>query len=82
MNITTIYEMLIVIIILSRLVMLRNAHRQKSIKVRFCYWLAIVAYCSILIRLTDGRIIASSLQIAGLALIALALWADQFFRSE
>lgn len=82
MNAITIYETIAVLIILFRLVMLRIKHRGKHCVVRFTYWLAIVISCMILIRLTDGRMIANSHQVALMVLVALALWADEFLNDD
>lgn len=82
MQAITIYESITIFIILYRLIMLRSRNKYKSGGIRFIYWLAVVVGCVILVRLTDGRIIADSLQLALMVLVALGLWADEIFKDD
>jgi hypothetical protein len=82
MKAITIYESIAVLIILCRLVMLRSRYNHKPLSVRFTWWLAIVVSCMILIRLTDGRIVADTLQLSLMVIIALRLWADEIMKDE
>lgn len=82
MKAITIYESIAVFIILCRLVMLRARNNHKPRSVRFTWWLAIVVTCMTLIRLTDSRIVADTLQLSLMVLVALALWADEIMKDE
>ncbi|EKY3120767.1 hypothetical protein SMY46_004299 [Cronobacter turicensis] len=82
MKAITIYESIVVVIILCRLIMLRSRNNHKPRNIRFTWWLAIVVTCMILIRLTDRRIVADTLQLSLMVLVALALWANEIMKDE
>lgn len=79
MNAIAIYEILVVLIILSRLIMLRIKYWDRHRAVRFACWFLTALSCIILLRLTDNQIETNTRQLAMLVFIALVLWMDLIF---
>ncbi|WP_312583993.1 hypothetical protein [Atlantibacter sp.] len=67
-------ELLMVLLIITRLAQLRRIHMHKPALVRLVYWLALVSCAILLVRLMDGRITATFHHVQCLLLIAALIW--------
>lgn len=80
MDYLALYEITALLIILTRLITLRRNHPTALCLLSVTYWFAIVACCMMIVRLLDGRILATRAQLAFIVLIGVLAWIDKIFK--
>jgi hypothetical protein len=68
-------------IILTRLITLRRNHPIKLSLLSVIYWLAIVICCILIVRLLDGRILATRAQLAFIVFFGVIAWIDKILKN-
>lgn len=81
MDYLALYEITALLIILIRLITLRRNHPVKLSVLSAIYWLAIVVCCILIVRLLDGRILASRAQLAFIVLFGVIAWVDKILKN-
>ncbi|HEY4438294.1 MAG TPA: hypothetical protein VGN40_19245 [Lelliottia sp.] len=81
MDYLALYEITALLIILIRLITLRRNHPVKLSVLSVTYWLAIVVCCMLIVRLLDGRILASRAQLAFIVLFGVIAWVDKILKN-
>lgn len=80
MDYLALYEITALLIILTRLITLRRNHPIPFSLLTATYWLAIVVCCMLIVRLLDGRILASRAQLAFIVLFGVIAWVDKILK--
>lgn len=80
MDYLALYEITALLIILTRLITLRRNHPIAFSLLTATYWLAIVVCCMLIVRLLDGRILASRAQLAFIVLFGVIAWVDKILK--